>query len=66
MSKVKYDGWCIKWSSTRKVHGPVYFTKKALINAFNFGGRAPERWKNYTKQGQVKAIKVRIVEVRDE
>ena len=66
MSKVKYDGWCIKWKCARKAHGPIFPTKKKLINTFNFDGRAPGRWKSYTKQGQVKAVKVRVIEVNDE
>jgi len=65
MSKVKYDGWCVKWSGDRRAVSYIYFTKKKLINAFNFDGQAPERWKSCTKQGLVKAVKVRIVEVND-
>jgi len=63
MSKVKYDGWCAKWMSGRRIVPRIYFTKEELIRAWNLGGEAPRRWENYRRKGQVKAVKVRIVEV---
>ena len=63
VSKVKYDGWCAKWMSERRIVPRIYFTKEELIRAWNLGGEAPRRWENYRRKGQVKAVKVRIVEV---
>ena len=62
MSKPTYDGWAIKWKGRGKPLG-FFLSKKKLIEAFNFDGRAPGRWTDYRKRGEAKAVKVRIVEV---
>ena len=61
MGKVKYDGWCIKYDFTDKLFAPVWDTKATLIEWYNRGKL--KLWQKHQRQGYVKAVKVRIVEV---
>ena len=68
MSKVKYDGWCPKyfWRPDKSYLGTWWFnlTKRELIEEMD--DNLPGWWKKQRKAGNVKAVKVRIVEVEDE
>ena len=63
MSKVKCDGWAIKYDFVGKLYPPVWDSKELLIKSYNQW--VPGLWKKHRKAGKVKAVKVRIVEVND-
>ena len=61
MSKVKYDGWCVKRIYSDTLLLPVWDTKEDVIKWYD--RKTPGTWEKYNNAGYVKAVKVRIVEV---
>ena len=63
MSKVKYDGWCIKYCWTKRLFPPVSRDRSFLISDYEQGTKG--LWRNHRRKGIVKMVRVRIVEVSD-
>ena len=61
MSKVKYDGWCIKYHWTDKLFPPVFQERSTVIKDYERNLKGI--WRKNCRKGHVKMVKVRIVEV---
>ena len=74
MSKVKHDGWCMKYHFPGK-HSYILFhsfqlTKTEVIewwnNRWTLNTVPQYEWKKFRKRGTHTIVKVRIIEVNDE
>lgn len=57
-----YDGWAIKYRWCNRIFPPVFLYKATLIRKYEGGIKG--KWKKSRKKGFVKAIKVKLVEVK--
>jgi len=68
MSKVKYDGWCMK-AFERILPGSFHSTRTGVVKWWGDWSLSIDdsslKWKNYRKRGTYKIVKVRIVEVNE-
>jgi len=60
VSKVKYDGWCVKYPDAGFLLSTASYSQRESIKLWS--GKDKNYWRNERKRG-ARCVKVRIVEV---